>query len=567
MVLFSKKGPSQPIHVSLNGNPLKQVTVKRSLGVDLDYHLKFDQHTDLVATRTIGSIASLHSLLNETSGVRRELAVNLYKAFILPHIEYAYPAWCTAPRTALAKLERFQRIALLKATGCLQSTPTNALEVISACMPLNLRLQETLAQEYVRIMRKQDGSPIKHCLQLSLSHPFTPGVPMASHLMYAAFRPTSRIISIQQVDTEPSTLVSFSSQITTQPITDKALGSSSSRTQEQILLARSATSAHLGQLPASTLIIFTDGSALKNPGPCGASAVVYTHGLCMQPTVLQRPVSNHSTSYHAELVAIYLALEYSSVLIQSHSHFDTVSIHTDCQSVIATLLNGCPNGYHSTVQEIHTYVKDLYSAGIQVEVLWVAGHAGLAANEIADSAAKQAARNAAQENSITHNPVSLSEVKSQIRSDTIKMWQRAWDTQHQARFTHQLIPKVYTSHRHYMVPRKIDIKINRLRSSHTMLPDHASKMGLSSTGSPQCQCGGDTGTIVHFLLHCPLHTQAREALLSNIELGYASTQTPPHLRTLDINTLLGSNQNMPRDMRLCIHKAVAGFLSSCSTPL
>ncbi len=567
VVLFCKKGPPQPIHVSLNGNQLNQVPVKRSLGVDLDYHLKFDQHVDLVATRAIGAIAALHNLLNEAGGVRRDLAVNLYKAFILPHIEYAYSAWCTASRTTLSKLGRFQRIALIKATGCLNSTPTNSLEVISGCMPLNLRLKETLAQEYVRIMRKPDDSLIKQSLHQSLSHPFTPGIPMAAHLMQAAYRPTSRTIDIQKVETEPSLLTTFSSQITTRPITDRELGSSTNRTQEQILLAQSATTAHLSQLPPSTLIAFTDGSALHNPGPCGASAVIFTHGLSMQPTVLQRPVSKHSSSYHAELSAVHLALEYSSVLTQTNRHLNTICLHTDCQSVIATLMGGNPNGFHNTVEKIHELVRNLHMSGVSVEILWVAGHAGLAANEIADRAAKEAAKNAAEPDSIISTQVPLSEVKSQIRKETFLAWQRAWDIQHEGRFTYELLPKVKNSHLNYSISRKCDIRINRLRSGHSMLPEHASKMGLSSTNSPLCQCGRDTGTVAHFLLHCPIHTQAREALISSIELGYQTTNTPPHLRSLDIKTILGSNQDLSSDMRLCIHKATVGFLASCGTAL
>ena len=528
--------------------------------MDLDHNLKFDQHTDLVATRAIASTAALHNLLNESGGVRRELAVNLYKAFVLPHIEYAYPVWSTATRTAQSKIERFQRIALIKATGSLNSTPTNALEVISGCMPLNLRLKETLAQEYARIMRKPDGSLVKQSLQLSLSHPFTPGIPMSAHLIHAAFRPTSRHITMDQVEAEPSPLISFTSPITTRHITDKTLGSSATRTREQILLARSATTAHLARLPPSTLIVFTDGSALRNPGPCGASAVVYTHGLGKQPTVLQRPVSRHSSSYHAELNAIDLALEYSTTLTNTHKQFNTVSIHTDCQSVIATLLNGMPNGFHQTVDKIHTQVKDLKTAGIQV-----AGHAGLTANELADTAAKEAASH--QGHYISHSQVSMPEVKAMIRTQTIAAWQAAWRTQHQGRFTYDLFPHVKTTSLGYKVSRKTDIKLNRIRSGHTLLAEHAFRMGLSSTNSQLCECGLDTGTIGHFLFHCPLHTQSRERLVAEIERGYITTSTPPHLRTLNTSTLIGSNEELPKDMRLCIHRAVAGFLSSCNIPL
>ncbi len=356
----------------------------------------------------------------------------------------------------------------------------------------------------------------------------------------------------------------MSSPITTKLITDKILGSSSSRSNDQILLARSA---HINRQPPSTLIVFTDGSAPNNPGPCGASAVVYTHGISMLPVVLQRPVSRHSSSYHAELSAVDLALEYSATLIETHVHFNTVALYTDCQSVIATLINGTPNGFHQLVGNIHTKIKDLSATGVDVEIMWVAGHAGLTANELADNAAKEAAKNASQSLTATTDPVSLSEVKSKIRANTVAAWQRAWNTQDQGRFTHQLFPTVHTSCSTFPVPRSLDIKLNRLRSGHTMLPAHADKMGLSPTNSPLCQCGRDTGTIEHFLLNCPLHTSAREALIHKIEVGYLQTDTPPHQRVLNISTLLGPNQDLSRGMRLRIHRATTDFLISCDTPL
>ena len=42
-------------------------------------------------------------------------------------------------------------------------------------------------------------------------------------------------------------------------------------------------------------------------------------------------------------------------------------------------------------------------------------------------------------------------------------------------------PKVLSSHLNYMVPRKADIKMNRLRTGDTVLTEHASEMGLSTT--------------------------------------------------------------------------------------
>ena len=61
----------------------------------------------------------------------------------------------------VSKIERIHRIALLKATGCLNSSPTAALEVITNTIPIRLRIQELLATEYIRLLRKNDNHTLR----------------------------------------------------------------------------------------------------------------------------------------------------------------------------------------------------------------------------------------------------------------------------------------------------------------------------------------------------------------------------------------------------------------------
>ena len=75
--------------------------------------------------------------------------------------------------------------------------------------------------------------------------------------------------------------------------------------------ARELISSHLRPLPRASLVIFTDGSSLENPGPCGSSAIIYTHGLAQEPVVLRRPLSTKSSAFHGELSAIDLALDFA----------------------------------------------------------------------------------------------------------------------------------------------------------------------------------------------------------------------------------------------------------------
>ncbi len=114
---------------------------------------------------------SLLTTLSDTGGLQMRLALMLYKAYVLPLITYGYPVtlWSTVSSSCIDKLERFHRIGLLKSTGCLSSTASNSLDVISGCMPLRITLTEILATEYVRIMHEPDESPVKASLLPALA--------------------------------------------------------------------------------------------------------------------------------------------------------------------------------------------------------------------------------------------------------------------------------------------------------------------------------------------------------------------------------------------------------------
>ena len=84
--------------------------------------------------------------------------------------------------------------------------------------------------------------------------------------------------------------------------------------------------------------IFTDGSALGNPGPSGASAIIYSDGLMHEPVKLSIPISCWSTSYHGELAAISEAAKYMRELCTAREPAQrptAIHIFSDCQSALA----------------------------------------------------------------------------------------------------------------------------------------------------------------------------------------------------------------------------------------
>jgi ribonuclease P/MRP protein subunit RPP40 len=113
VICFSKE-ETTPVNISVEGNTLRQVTSKLCLGVTLDQHLTFQEHTDKTAKKSCGDLARI---MADIGSINIEIGIALYKACVRPHPEYAYPIWCCASETQLRKIYRVQRIALLRATG------------------------------------------------------------------------------------------------------------------------------------------------------------------------------------------------------------------------------------------------------------------------------------------------------------------------------------------------------------------------------------------------------------------------------------------------------------------
>ena len=90
------------------------------------------------------------------------------------------------------------------------------------------------------------------------------------------------------------------------------------------------------------VLLFTDGSALGNPGPTGAGAVVYLNGYQSVPALLKKSVSLKSNNYTGELVGIQIALEFLSETYHSDLVDRRIYLFTDCQPTIFTAFDKQP---------------------------------------------------------------------------------------------------------------------------------------------------------------------------------------------------------------------------------
>ena len=146
----------------------------------------------------------------------------------------------------------------------------------------------------------------------------------------------------------------------------------------------------LDQCSSPDVLLFTDGSALTNPGPTCAGAVNYLDRYSTSPILSQKGVSPLSNNNTEELVGIQIVSEF---LVRT----DTVNhrnIHflTDCQSAIRTAFgNELPRNNIVIILEIKNNLNKIRERQNEIKVHWVPGHKKIEGNELADRQAKQAA--------------------------------------------------------------------------------------------------------------------------------------------------------------------------------
>ncbi len=405
-------------------------------------------------------------------------------------------------------------------------------------MPLWMRLDAVLQHEYARICRR----PSDHFLRLLVCDLLGNTL----HLNHRVLSPIHILKSaLRQADfdedlfqrVEPAHVMSLSrlkSDIPAIHWGPENVGSSKTWTATLAAAARAHTQLILENICIGQPIIFTEGSALGNPGACGAAAVCFPEGLISEPVVCNLSVSKCSTSYHGELCAIRLATAFSVSYSDTHLIMQ-IHIFSDCKSAIASSASLDQHICHQNViDNIQQDVAVLSGKGVSTNLHWVAGHANLAQNELADKGAKSAADSAANN---AESNVSLSTLKALTKKNTWRKWQRAWNSSDSVLDDlFPAIPKLGYKSLHH---RHAESKLIRVLSGHSRLNNHM----LALAYDPCCEYGPARQTVSHILMDCPLLSTQRQHMINAIEIMYARDNLPAWDRQLQLYTLLAPHHS------------------------
>ena len=303
---------------------------------------------------------------------------------------------------------------------------------------------------------------------------------------------------------------------------------------------------------SSQYIAFTDGSALGNPGPCGAAAIILNED--KEPHELHQPVAKRGSSYLGELKGVELALtHFLSLETQKQIH-----IFCDCLSAIESVAScRIQKTYQPIVDSIQSLIRAHSLNQIMINLHWTPGHIDLNENELADKKAKQAAKESTAL-PLNHCQLTIRDAKSIIKEALTNRWQRQWKRAQADSLMHQCYPKVNTTRYRSVMSIKAESRLLRLISGHNCLKEHMYRIKFAAT--PNCSCGLDVQSAEHVLINCPNHEKERLQLHLKIEHAYHIHNVPFHNRISSLKNLLAPEHN--KAVNTTILKATGTFLDS-----
>ena len=146
------------IDIKINGNKIPYNPTPRLLEVQLDESLSFSKHIHKIEQKAEKTLSVLRRV-SITEKMSTKSLLQLYKALVIPQIEFAAPVWQNS--TSVETLNRIQRKGLSLCLGVYATAALNALEVEASVLPLELRREELSIREGGKIMSKDNSQTIK----------------------------------------------------------------------------------------------------------------------------------------------------------------------------------------------------------------------------------------------------------------------------------------------------------------------------------------------------------------------------------------------------------------------
>ncbi|KAF0311929.1 RNA-directed DNA polymerase from mobile element jockey [Amphibalanus amphitrite] len=494
------------------GQPVKFSPTTTFLGITLDRSLTFTGHVKTIKAKMLQRNNVLRAISGTTWGCSPSDLRSTYLAFSRACADYAAGAWMPGlSESGLRELETVQRQACRTITGCVRSTPVDALAREADLLPFSARRRQLAAVAMERHSRDLPGDPVQRIL-LPENRP-------RQRLRYdRGWARTGQEISkdagLDDFPREPFLVVASTPPWESPPPPTVLFHTGLVRPLPQNAPAeqrRTAAEETLAGLPNPDVQAFTDGSATAGTERGGAGAVVYRSG--REVKRIRAPAGRFTSSYTAELLALRETLKYIESILTDQDPALNIQLCTDSLSSLMRLREGPANQTERVADQVWLSLRRL-GRRHRVDLQWVPGHAGVAGNEIADAVAREAA-----ELPQDGTPITFAAAKSLLKRHVSREWVESTRHSRPAPAT-----RPHLSHDYHDVvgpgrvrladrlglSRREGTALARLRTGHSpALQAYRHFIGAEEDdGCPTCD-GGVREDAEHFLTSCPATARVR----------------------------------------------------------
>ena len=391
-------------------------------------------------------------------------------------LEYGSEAYSSAAKSYFEKIETIQNSALRVATGAFRSSPISSLHSECGIKPFTYYLETKHLNFYLRIILNPQN-PLR---QAALNFDELPEKCFLHRMGRLAEQYGIDFGNVLDISVPEIAPWSRKRVVICTEMHQYKKGNYAPQELKNLFNEHFET--HTGNFN-----IFTDGSKTTN----GVGSVFSSNR-----TESSFRLSNISTNYTAELVAIYSALKYA---MEEKENRNRVTIITDCRSTIQAIEKYYNR--HSIIQNIHSLL-----AANPAEIYyfcWVPSHVGVRGNETVDTLARDVVENG----EIVGGQIPQSDLKIHIKKQSVKSWSNCWRQVLPERNKLRNIKDVTTplpdsicEDRHW------ERTVCRLRIGHTALT-HGHLMEREPP--PICEECDSPLTVIHLIAECEKYNRWR----------------------------------------------------------
>ena len=235
------------------------------------------------------------------------------------------------------------------------------------------------------------------------------------------------------------------------------------------------------------------------------------------PIIVRKRLPRTCSVFNSELYAIYRALLYVK-----DSEFQEFVIFSDSLSALQFLENSKMD--HRIKLNIHRLLNNCHKS---ITFEWVAGHSGIAGNDISDSAAKESLNN----NTIVKLPLLFNDYKSLITKIIFDQWQLKWTSYNGRLKTFKPILGDWKSA--YRKSRKEEKILSRLRTDSCFFRIQ-NFLDPIKYNKDYCNLCNLYTTVDHILCKCPRFQRYRLRMISDLDINPLDL-TEAHILNDDFN--------------------------------